>query len=274
MYTERVILYKSYTNIMKKQQKQDMNYKTTSKNESYLLGKVRSEDLLTFGVEEIEALTNWDRTRIHNTLSTLLKKGHIIRIKRGIYTLEENFFDQTFEVITDAVKPSYISFWTALSFYGFTEQQVNAIQLVSTKQYRDIQVEGRNIQISTFRPGRFYGYVDMDAMIIAEKEKTLIDSLFMMEKSGGFDEYVKCLKNAYQELDKLKFIDYLLNFDNRSMVSRIGYILDRLDLAENSFLDKLKKRKSKSYVKLDTKGDKMIEHNSEWNIKVNRKMEV
>ncbi len=270
IYNERVIRYKSYANIMKKQQEQNTNYKTISKNESYLLERIRSEGLLTFNVDEVEALTNWDKTRIHNTFSTLLKKGHIIRIKRGIYTLEENFFDKTFEVITDTVKPSYISFWTALSFYGFTEQQVNAIQLVSTKQYSDFKVEGRGIQISTFKPRRFYGYVNREGMIIAEKEKSLIDSLFMLDKCGGFEEYIKCIKNAYGELDKNKFKDYLFKFNNKSIVSRIGYILERLDLAEESMLNELKSKKSKSYVLLDPKGDRIKEHNSLWNIKVNK----
>lgn len=259
---------------MKKQQELGTSYNAISKNESYFLELIRSEDLLTFGVDEIKALTGWNKTRIHNTFSTLNKKNHIIKIKRGVYTLEENFHDKTFKIVTDAVKPSYISFWTALSYYGFTEQQVNIIQLVSTKQYSDFQVEGRNIRISTFKPERFYGYVDMDGMIIAEKEKSLIDSLFLMENCGGFGEYIKCLKNAYHDLDKDKFKDNLIKFDNKSMVSRMGFLLDRLDLAENSLLNKLKTRKSKSYVSLDPKGDKIMCYNNEWNIKVNRKLEV
>ena len=257
---------------MKNSQKQNMNYKTISKNEAQLLETIRAEGLLTFGVDEIEALTNWKKTRIYNTLSTLTKKGHLVQIKRNTYTLEDEFFDKTFEVVTDAVKPSYLSFWTALSYYGFTEQQVNTIQLVSTKQIKELKVKNRNITITTFKPSRFFGYDNSEGFILAEKEKALVDSLYQLKKCGGFEEYIKCLKNGYQELDKQKYTDYLLRFDNRSLISRTGFILERLNIAKEDILKKLEEHRSKSYVLLDPNGAKVQEHDGRWNVKVNREV--
>jgi len=237
------------------------------------LESLRSEDLLVFGVEEIKALSGWKKTRIHNTLSSLNKKGHVVRIKKDTYTFENEFYDRTFEVITEAVKPSYISLWTALSFHGFTEQQVNMIQLVSTKQFGDLNVRNKKVEISTFKPERFFGYDDSEDAVVADKEKSLMDSLFMLHKSGGLEEYVKCLKNGYRELNEERLREYIVRFDNRSLVSRIGFLLDILDLADQGFLNKLKGNISKSYILLDPHGESVKDHNRDWNIKINRDME-
>lgn len=257
---------------MKNQQKQNTNYKTISKNEARLLKAIRSGGPLTFGVEEIKALTKWKKTRIHNTLSTLTKKGHLVQIKRNTYALENEFFDKTFEVVTNAIKPSYLSFWTALSYYGFTEQQVNTIQLVSTKQLKELKVKSRNITVTTFKPSRFFGYYNREGPIIAEKEKALIDSLYLLEKCGGFEEYIKCLRNSYKELDKKKYTEYLIKFDNRSLISRTGFILDRLNMADEKMLKNLENHRSKSYVLLDPNGSEVKKHEGRWNVKVNREV--
>ncbi|MFW6141181.1 MAG: type IV toxin-antitoxin system AbiEi family antitoxin domain-containing protein [Candidatus Saliniplasma sp.] len=251
----------------------NINYSSLSKNEAYLLESIRSEDVLVFGVKEIKALTDWKKTRIYNTLSSMTKKGHIVRIKKDIYTIEDEFYNSKFKVITDAVKPSYISLWTALSYYGFTEQQVNVIQLVSTKQFADFIVRNQNVEISTFKPERFFGYKDIEGAIIAEKEKALVDSLFMLQKSGGLEEYVKCLKNAYDGLDKETFKEYIVKFDNKSLVSRMGFLLDVLDLTDQEYLKKLKGSISKGYVLLDPNGGSVEAHSSDWKIKINRDVE-
>ena len=258
---------------MDNQQNKNMNYRTLSENEAYVLESIRSEDVSIFGVKEIQAFTDWEQTRIHNTLSSLNRKGHIVRIKKDTYTLEDEFYDKTFEVITEAVKPSYISLWTALSYHGFTEQQVNVIQLVSSKQLDDLNVRNQKVEVSTFKPERFFGYKDIEGAVIADKEKSLVDSLFMLHKSGGLKEYVKCLKNGYEGLDKEKFRAYIVRFENKSLVSRIGFLLDLLDLADREFLKQLKAHTSKSYVLLDPHGDSIRSHNADWKIKINRDME-
>lgn len=259
---------------MNKQQDKNMYYISLSENEAFVMESIKSQDLIVFGVDEIKALSDWKKTRIHNTLSSLNKKGHIVRIKKDTYSLEKEFFDKIFQVITEAVKPSYISFWTSLSYHGFTDQQVNVIQLVSTKQFDNLDVRDKKVEISTFKPKRFFGYDEIDGAIMAVKEKALVDSLYMLHKSGGLDEYMKCLKNGYDELDKETFREYIIEFDNRSLVSRMGYLLDVLDLAEIGFLNTLKEYISKSYVLLDQHGGPIRSHNSDWKIKINRDMEA
>jgi len=147
----------------------------------------------------------------------------VLRVKRNAYALKSVAEENAFRVATSAATPAYVSFWSALSFYGFTEQQVSAIQLVSTRQEGKLKLAGRKIQTTVFKPGGFFGYERVNGFNIAEKEKALVDSLFQPKKSGGLGEVAKCLKSSWQELNKPRFYRYLLKFGSKSLNSRAGF---------------------------------------------------
>jgi len=257
---------------MQKQQKRDMDYISKSKSESYLLAKIEKADLKVFGVEETRTLTRWKDTKIHNTLRSLDKKGLIIRIKRNCYALENIISDNLFAIATESIKPSYISFWTALSYFGFTEQQVPMVQLVSTKQVAELKIHQHKIQVTTFKPKMFYGYGRIEGGVFAEKEKALVDSLYLPEKCGGLDELAKCLSNSWGQINHKKLLRYTIKFGNSSLVSRMGYLIETLELDGERFLKGLIPNKSKGYILLSPKNQRILSHNSKWRIIVNHKI--
>jgi predicted transcriptional regulator of viral defense system len=257
---------------MKKSQQRDTTYKSVSRNEARLLGAVRERDLAVFGIEEVSSLTRWERTKIHNTLRSLEKKGAVVRIKRNTYALEDVVAERSFEVATEVVKPSYISFWTALSFYGFTEQQVRTIQLVSTKQVEALRAGPHAIEVTRFGSGSFYGYGRVEGFAIADKEKALVDSLYMPEKCGGLDEFAKCLKNSWPEIDGKRLADCTIRFGNASLVSRMGYLMEALGLGDGRTTEKLLRHRSSSYVKLSPGRGRTVGHDGRWRIMVNHEI--
>ena len=180
----------------------------------------------------------------------------IKQLKRNCYTLKEYLKEYLFQIATETIKPSYISFWTALSYYGFTEQQLVTIQLITIKKQKNI--ENPKIITTKIKKERFFGYTKLNNFIIAEKEKAIIDSLAYPEKAGGLKEVIKCLKNAWPELNKKLFIRYLKNYNNKSLNARTGYILEQLRLKSIKvkipetyiLLDKNKSKKQKRSKKL------------------------
>jgi predicted transcriptional regulator of viral defense system len=201
-----------------------------SSNEALLLKIVENSRLIVFGPEEIVELGAWNRTAANNALSSLCRKGIIVRIKRGSYALERDMRESRFSIATELVKPSYISFWTALSDYGFTEQQVSSIQLVSTKQVPDFKIGDVGVEVVALKPARFYGYVRNKDAVMAEPEKALVDALFRPDLCGGVQEVAKCLRNAWPQIDEEILTEYTLRFENRALNSRIGYLIERLGL--------------------------------------------
>ena len=259
---------------MEKPQQRYADYSSISKNESFLLGIIKNAELTVFGVKELHVLTDWSDNRINNTLTSLEKKELLVRIKRNHYALADIISEHSFELATETIKPSYISFWSALSYYGFTEQQVTQIQLVSTKQFKDHKIASYIISITTFKPELFYGYTQVEDFVIAEMEKALVDSLYLPEKCGGLNEFVKCLVNSWKTINKSKLIKYILKFDNKSLISRVGYLIDTLGLENNNLTDQLFPYRSKSYIKLWTRGEKILSYNNKWRIINNHEIEL
>lgn len=253
---------------MENSKEYNKTYKGISGNELSLINLINENNLMVFGVEELHRLSSWKRSRLHNTLFSLKEKDVLVKIKRDRYALKKDLNEKLFEIATATVRPSYISFWTALSYYGFTEQQVKTIQLVSTKQQGEINFNSHHIEVTTFQPQKFYGYIRENSFVIAEKEKALVDSLYQLEKCGGFNEFMHCLKNAVGEINKKRFRDYLIRFGNKSMISRAGYILEELGLYSGN----LRRYRSKSYVKLDPKKEKTKRYNEGWRIIINQKV--
>ena len=272
-FIDKFLTHNLYIVIVKKSKQFNKNYKGISANESYLLSLIEESNLAVFGVKETGYLSGWNRDRLYNTLFSLEKKDLITRLKRNCYTLKSN--ENLFRIATEAVKPSYISFWTALSFYGFTEQQLKTIQLVSTKQVGRLSLDSFMIEVTTFHPKKFYGYEKIEGFVIAEPEKALIDSLSQPDKCGGLNEFAKCLKNAWKDLNRKRFVDYLIKFNNRSVVSRAGYLIEYLELEER--VEKLQKHKSRSFINLgitETTGKgREKEYDKRWNVIINQRIE-
>lgn len=251
---------------MEKSKQKHTNYISISQNEAFLLSLVKTHDLTVFGIKELQSLSTWCRNRLHNTLFSLTNKHVITRIKRNTYTPTDKLYENIFEISTMVVIPSYISFWTALSYYGFTEQQIQTIQLVSTRQVKNLSLNSHTIQITTFQPREFFGYKKIDKFVIAEKEKVIIDSLFLLEKCGGLQEYVKCLRNAWPELKEKTFLQYLKTFDNRSLISRMGYLVEYFGLEKAQVIETLQQYKSESPIKLNPQKPRTGRYNKKWNI--------
>lgn len=259
---------------MEKSKQQTTSYKGISANESYLSLLVKENDIVVFGVKEIQRLSNWNKNRVHNTLCSLERKGLLKRVKRDSYIFSDALNEKLFRIATELVKPSYITFWTALSFYGFTEQQVKTVQLVSTKQVDSMAISPFKIETVTFNRKRFYGYKKIEDFVIATPEKALVDSLYQINKCGGLDEFGKCLQNAWNTLNKKALVDYLIRFGNKSLISRAGFIIDQLSLEKTKDVDKLSKYKSKTPVKLDPSRKKHGKHNQSWNILINHEIKL
>jgi predicted transcriptional regulator of viral defense system len=79
------------------------------------------------------------------------------------------------------VSPSYISFATALSYYGLTTQvQQNFFESVSLYRTKITEIDGNIFKYSKIKEEFYFGFVKKDNFFIATPEKALVDSLYFM----------------------------------------------------------------------------------------------
>src|SRR3989338_4501929 len=182
-------------------------YNSVSRLEAVLLNSV--EAFIVFSSSTIKRITSWKPFMINNILTSLKRKGMIVSIKKNSYCLTKNIPEHLFTIATLNTTPSYISFWTAASYYGYTEQQVKIIQTISTKQYHKLTLLQHPIETTTFQTEKFYGYQKINGILIAEKEKLLLEMLYQPEKAGGLEEVKKIMENMWPELEQKKLLEYL-----------------------------------------------------------------
>jgi predicted transcriptional regulator of viral defense system len=250
---------------MKKTKNNYKIYKSLSRQEAALLNAV--EPLIVFSPLEIKRLSGWKSSRISNTLSTLKRKKVILHLQKNKYILSEKVPQNLFLAATALTAPSYISFWTASSYYGFTEQQVSAIQAISTKQYPNFKIGTTKVEVTTVDPKRFFGYAKIQNFALAEKEKLILDCLHWPEKAGGISELKKIINSAWLSIERGKLQEYLIKFRNKSLFARLGYLLEELKLPfpEEFFLRNI----PRGFVLLNPSLKPSKKYNQKWKVNIN-----
>jgi len=227
-------------------------------NKIQLIDKLKIYPLFTFN--DFIRITKKRREYARTLLYRLRKENIIYKIEKGKYTLHEDplIFASYIQL------PSYISFWTALRFYNFTEQLPNEITIATKKARDEINFLGNKIKFIKMKS--FFGYrkerYGEFYIFIADKEKAIIDSLLI--KNVPLDEIIKAIKSRI--IDNNKLINYAIKTKNKALIKRLGFLLER-----NGYKCKvLKKYIDYNYILLDPMFEEKGEKNNEWKIIVNR----
>jgi len=99
-----------------------------------------------FGYEDIARVLNISPNSAKVAASRYVKAGILIRIKRNLYVLFENWavmsLEQKFTIANLIQVPSYISLMTALGYYEITTQlQQDYIESVGVRRTKDAEPE-------------------------------------------------------------------------------------------------------------------------------------
>lgn len=171
------------------------------------------------------------------------------------------------------VEPYYLSYWTALSFYGWTEQPSRTIFVATTKIKQPISIQGIEIRFVRLRKARFFGYDEQWSgsrkIKVADKEKAIVDSLDQPRYCGEIVEVAKGLWNGRNDFDFDKILEYSLKMDNGAIIKRLGYLMDVLEILSPSYRNKLRKHLTAGYPALNSGQKKEGFYNKEWKLFVN-----
>lgn len=164
------------------------------------------------------------------------KKGYLVKIKQGYYTLSGKDLNRNFlyYVANRIYSPSYISLEMALSFYNLIPEEVFLITSVSTKKTNNFNTPLGNFNYRHIKPSIYFGYKLLDYekkhnVIIAEPEKALLDYLYLNTQLRLDDDFKEIRINRTEFVDQInleKFNTYLDAFENKSLVKRTKIFLN------------------------------------------------
>ena len=255
-------------------------YKTLGPVSSRLITELSRSKRTIFSLSEASQILRADSKQVKKLLHDLVRKNWLQRIEKGKYILIPLTVDATkpytenqFLIASKLVAPYYIGFWSMLHYYGYTEQLLNTVFIVSTKRKKNFTLSGVNYKFVKITLKKMFGLIEVEInnmpVNVSDKEKTLIDCLDHPEYCGGITEVTKGIWNARDEVDFVKILDYAKKIHNSAVAKRLGYLLEILELDRKINMKNLKKTIGKGYSSLDPLLPKKGQYNSQWNILVN-----
>ena len=160
-----------------------------------------------------------------------------------------------------------------LNYYGYTEQLVNTIFIVSPKKKKNLSLLGIYYKFIKTHEKKMFGLTEIKvndmSVQVSDKEKTLLDCLDHPEYCGGINEGIKGIWNSREEIDSVKMLAYAKKMGNSAVIKRLGYLLEILEMDKKISVRTLQKMIRKGFSLLDPLLPKKGQYNSQWNLIVN-----
>ena len=194
----------------------------------YLDFKNRIKDLPVFSVTQLTSMVK-EKQVFKNQISQWKKQGLIIPLKKGLYVLNENDrrINPSREFIANQlIFPSYISLEYALAFYGIIPEKVYQLTSVTSKKTMEFTNFYGTFSYRNLRSELFFGFVALKdendlPILIAEKEKALLDFLYLNLSQMNFNE-IDFLEESYrmqnlEEFDNVLISNYVQRFRSKKL---------------------------------------------------------
>ena len=227
---------------------------------------------LTF--EDALKVSNLSRESLRVFLLRLENRGIIERIEKGKYLIiplgaeKGKYTLHEFIIGSTLIEPYSIAYWSALNYYGLTEQIPTTVFLQTTarKKNQDIKVFGVKYQIVKIKKEKVFGirkeWIEETQINITDKEKTIIDCLDKPQYCGGVIEVAKALKN--NKFDRKKLENYAQRIGNSGVLRRLGYLCELLNIKI-----KLPKLNIRNYLLLDPTMSEKGPKSAKWRLIIN-----
>lgn len=247
--------------------------KGIGKKSALLLSMLAEKNKNLFTIDDAISILHENRPALIKLLYDLTKKGWLQRLTKGKYLIlpleagaNPAFTEHEFIIASALIKPYYISYWSALHYYGLTEQVSKTIFIATIKRKREITIHGLTFKFITLTKKKFFGFtkrlINNQEINLAEREKGIIDCIDQPRNCGGMSEISKAIENANDELNIKKLIAYAKKMKNAAILNRLGYLSEILKKP-------LKIKPSRHYVLLDPLNKNKGGYNKKWMVREN-----
>lgn len=199
---------------------------------------------------------NREKQEVKNFISNLVKKGWLIRVKRGVFVISDisgrgsiELSQLTIAQIID--NNSYISFEGALQYHGMFDQYLRVVSSVGKrrtyiKKFSDWTFKYINSKKGLYSDFKEYN-IDGRLVKIASKEKVVLDFLTYRRKLHDIDLVVEKLKEYKNDFDLHKLVQIS---EKCSITTKrtLGVLLDLAGIQSDGLYEKIKNNKNHSFM--------------------------
>ncbi len=175
--------------------------------------KIRQIGKDYYTLKDLAKIWKLKKESLKVTCSRMVRKKLLLRIEKNIYILPEKFayIDR---IANQIYSPSYLSFESALSWWGVLSQAPYSLTFASSKRSKKISIGKVEIVYRHLKDDLFFGFENRNNLFIAEPEKAFLDLAYFV----SFGRENVNLKNlAVEKLNKKKTIIYLEKYPPKTI---------------------------------------------------------
>ncbi|OGF50647.1 MAG: hypothetical protein A2231_07885 [Candidatus Firestonebacteria bacterium RIFOXYA2_FULL_40_8] len=171
-----------------------------------------------FTTSDIKRYLGLSQDALRKLIWRYQKHGVLVKLRNGLYTLRGGGEPDSFLLANKLYQPSYVSFETALSFYGIIPETVYSVTSATAKLTRNISSLGREFSYRKIKRKAYGGFkpvkIGGNTVLMAEPEKAFADRLYFefLKKTGPLDRV-----NA-RKLNKAIIVKYIKLFGNEKFL--------------------------------------------------------
>ena len=210
--------------------------------ESALLFGLESQGRSLFTLRDACRILDQPPRPVADVLYQLRRKRRVVEVRKGQYLLapartgvEGGWSESMYTVIGSIVDaPYYVGFWSAMNYWGFSEQVPRIVHVVVPARRRGFEFQGQRVQFVVMKRDRIFGAVSQSAgsvsFLVSDPERTVLDGLLRPRYCGGIPGVARALAAARSTLDWEKMGRYARQLGVEAVERRLGYLLDLLDV--------------------------------------------
>lgn len=233
-----------------------------------VLAKLAEEDVHFFTVDDLQRVLSVDRGRAQLVAQRLADAGFARRLQRGLYALLDPsaWLDPKAGFVMGrygaaaalAPKPYYLGYYSAMDLHGMLGHPLLAVVVATKVQKRAVTIPPLRFRFIKVSDRRFFGFEQRSVegtsrVNVADLERTFIDCVDRFDLCGGVAEVAAGFGRSGRSLNQDRLVQYLERLSEPSLVKRLGYLLEQVDVAPTRLLRQLEEmsRRSSRFVPLD-----------------------
>lgn len=172
-----------------------------------------------YTLKDLQSILDVPASSLKVQLSRWCKQGIFIRLTKGIY-VPYNAKVDTQKVANQVYYPSYLSFESALNYYGILSQIPYTLTFATQKKSKKLVLKDTQVEYTQLANRLFFGYTLENGIYLATPEKALMDTIYLISKG----KRTLNLEELYlKDIDKEKLKEISLKFpkNTEDMVKKI-----------------------------------------------------
>ena len=214
----------------------DSNLRTLGPAESRVVLSFREKGRTIVRATDVLDLLGSENSA-RKVIRNLIRKGWLSRIVGGRYMLlppehgPENLGENNILALAAAaVDPSYIGWWSAAAWHGFTTQKPMTVFVAVLRQAPARTIEGSEVRFVKVTQRKFFGHETYDvygrSVAISTPAKTLIDCLDRPDLTGGPGELARIAHRALAGIAPHDVLAAATAMKSKAVLQRLGFIAD------------------------------------------------